>query len=135
MLELPIRVPEAEQQRADQRPRPVLVPAEAGHHAVGGALVLDLRHRPLAGLVGRVGALRDHAIQPGALEDVEPSSRDRRIRRGRREMDRFRRVLGQPFEPRATLGEGPVPEVVVTLGQAVEGDERCRRCGGQHSHP
>ena len=33
--------------------RAVLVPAEPGHHAVGGALVLDLEHRPLAGLVRR----------------------------------------------------------------------------------
>ena len=41
-----------EQQRPDVRPGPVLVPPEPGHHAVGGALVLDLEHRPLARLVG-----------------------------------------------------------------------------------
>ena len=53
-------------------PGPVLVPAEPGHDAVGRALVLDLEHRPLARLVRRVEALGDDAVEPGALEPVEP---------------------------------------------------------------
>ena len=131
----PSRVPEAEEQRADQRPGPVLVPAEAGHHAVGGADVLDLRHRSLAGLVGRIGALRDHPVQPRALEDIEPSAGDRRVGRGRREMHRFGRIAGQLLEPSAAFGEGAVAKVVVALGQAVEGDEGCRRGRGEHPDP
>src|SRR3972149_6028998 len=50
-------VEEAEQQRPDERAWTVLVPAEAGHHAVRRALVLDLRHGTSAGLVRRVGRL------------------------------------------------------------------------------
>ena len=47
---------------------PVLVPAEAGDDAVGGARVLDLDHRALAGLIRPVDRLGDHAVEPGALE-------------------------------------------------------------------
>ena len=92
VLELPVGVPQAEEQRADQRARPVLVPAEAGDHAVGGAGVLDLRHRPLARLVRAVGALGDHAVEAGALEDVEPVAGDRRIGGRRRQAHRFGRI-------------------------------------------
>ena len=51
MVEGAVVVEQPEQQRPDVRARPVLVPAEAGDDAVGRALVLDLEHRPLAGLV------------------------------------------------------------------------------------
>ena len=57
-------VVQPEQQRADHRARPVLVPAEAGHDAVRRALVLDLDHLPLAGQVAEVAGLRDHPVQP-----------------------------------------------------------------------
>ena len=45
-------VVEARAAASRRRPCRVLVPAEAGHDAVGGAHVLDLQHRALAGLVG-----------------------------------------------------------------------------------
>ena len=60
--------------------RPALVPAEAGDDAVGGARVLDLDHRALAGLVRAVSRLRDDAVEAGAFEAREPvdaPSRDR----------------------------------------------------------
>ena len=72
MLELAGVVPQPEQQRADHRARSVLVPAEARHHAVRGAQVLDLGHLALAGQVAQLGALGDHPIQAGSLEDLEP---------------------------------------------------------------
>ena len=59
MVERALVVVQAEQQRADVRARAVLVPAEAGDDAVGGALVLDLEHRALARLVRRVEPLGD----------------------------------------------------------------------------
>ena len=58
-----------------------LVPAVAGDHAVGGALVLDLEHGPLVGLVGAVQRLGDDAVEAGALELLEPVLRGRRRRR------------------------------------------------------
>ena len=48
-------VEQAEQERADRLGPALdaaLVPAQAGDDAIGGALVLDLQHRPLARLVG-----------------------------------------------------------------------------------
>ena len=73
-------VVEAEQQRADQLAGAVLVPAEAGDDAVGGAHVLDLQHRALARLVRAARRLGDHAVEPGALEAVEPVGGERRDR-------------------------------------------------------
>ena len=92
---------EAEQQRAD-RLAIGLVDAVAGEHAVGGADVLDLRHHALVGLVGEVGPLGDHAVQPGALEVLEPLLRDRRVARDRRDVDR--RLARRPAPARAPRG-------------------------------
>ena len=79
MVELAVVVVQPEQQRPDVRARAVLVPAEAGDDAVGGALVLDLQHRPLARLVLLVELLRDDAVEAGALEPVEPVRGERPV--------------------------------------------------------
>ena len=73
-------VVEPEQQRADERVLAALVPAEAGDHAVGGALVLDLQHHALARRVGERLGLRHHAVEAGAFEPLEPVGGDARDR-------------------------------------------------------
>ena len=75
MLEVAGIVVEAEQQRADGRALAVLVPAEAGDDAVAFALVLDLEHDPLVGLVEPRCLLGDDAVEAGALEAPEPVGR------------------------------------------------------------
>src|SRR5207244_8874293 len=57
VLELPLVVPQSQQQRSNQGAGPVLVPSETGHHAIGGAQVLDLGHLALARLLWLVGWL------------------------------------------------------------------------------
>src|SRR3989442_10412863 len=94
-----ILVIEAEQERADHRAGAVLVPAEAGDHAVGGARVFDLDHRALAGAVGRVQTLRHDAVEPGPLEATEPVLREGAIARGRREGHWRYRVCQRLREP------------------------------------
>ena len=79
MVERAFVVVEAEQQRADDA-FAVLVPPESGHHAVGGPRVLDLEHRPLAGLVGGIVRLRDHPVETRALETLQPVDRRDRDR-------------------------------------------------------
>ena len=69
-------------------PGSVLVPAEPRHHAVGGALVLHLHHRPLARAVAAVEALGHDAVQAGALEAIEPVQRHRPIGGRGREVHR-----------------------------------------------
>ena len=64
MVERALVVEQAQQQRPDVRARAVLVPAEPGDDAVGGALVLDLEHRPLAGLVGPSSRLATTPSRP-----------------------------------------------------------------------
>ena len=63
VVQVALVVEQPEQQRPDVRAGPVLVPPEPGHDAVGGALVLDLEHRPLARQVGAVEPLGDDAVE------------------------------------------------------------------------
>ena len=98
-------VVEPEQQRADQRAGALLVPAEAGDHAVGGAHVLHLEHRALARLVGGVARLGDHAVEAGALEAVEPVARRPRGRACRASGARGGAASRAP--PRAARGAPP----------------------------
>jgi hypothetical protein len=62
MIEAAVVAVQPEEQRPNVRARAVLVPAEAGDDAIGGALMLDLQHRPLARLVGVRQLLRDDAV-------------------------------------------------------------------------
>ena len=78
-MQPPLRVVEAEQERTHQLTRAVLVPAEAGHHAVRGAGVLHLDHGALARLVRRRLVFGDHAVEAGALEPMEPLVGERAI--------------------------------------------------------
>src|SRR5207253_662563 len=81
MVERVIVIVQAEQERADHRAGALLVPAEAGNHAISRALVLHLDHRALPGAIGRVEPLCHDTIQPGALDAAEPVRRKRSIAR------------------------------------------------------
>ena len=48
------------------------MPAESGDDAVAVALVLDLEHDALVGLVRAVGGFGDDAVEAGAFEAVKP---------------------------------------------------------------
>src|SRR6185312_11400015 len=65
-----------------------LVPTEAGHYALGRALVLHFDHRPLAGQIDAGFQLRNHPVQAGALEARQPVERDLPVTRARRDIDR-----------------------------------------------
>jgi hypothetical protein len=102
-----------------------LVPAEPGHHAVGGAGVLDLEHGPLARLVRRVGRLGDQPVQPGALEEVEPLRGDVGVLGDRGEVH----ALVGPHNLLQRVAPLPVRHVEqhgVVDRQQVERDERGR---------
>ena len=134
MLELPLVVPQSQKQRSNQGARPVLVPSETGHHAVGGAQVLDLGHLALAGQIWLVGALGDHPVEPCSLEVIEPVLRGGGIFRGGSEMDRWRR-LGQDLQEVApALRERRRAQVLGSIGQAVESHVGGRRLARQHRH-
>ena len=70
----PAVVVEAEEERADEGlfVSAIFVPAEACDDAVAVALVLDLQHGALVGLVGAGEWLGDDAVEAGALEAAEP---------------------------------------------------------------
>jgi len=133
-MEVSVVVEEAQQKRSDVRSGPVLVPPEPRHHAVGSALVLDLEHRPLAWLAGRIEALGDHAVQPRALEPLEPVGCLRPVGRRRREVDRRAHARQRCLEQGAPLRLGHLAQVAVSKGQQIPRHERGRRLRGQHPH-
>ena len=112
-MERPGVVVEAQQQRPDVGSRPVLVPPKPGHHTVRRALVLDLEHRPLAGLVGRIEPLRDDSVESGALETLEPIGRGRPVAGRRRQVDGRLGVAEDGLEARASLALRDRPQVLV----------------------
>ena len=121
--------------RADQVVT-ALVGAVAGDDAVGGALVLDLGHGALVGLVGAVELLGDQAVEPGALELGEPL----RPRRSRSVVAGVRWIgacasASACSSSGAALAERPPGEVVVAQRQQVEGHELRRRLDRQLLHP
>jgi hypothetical protein len=134
VLQVPLAVPQAQQQRADESSRAVLVPPEAGDDTVGGALVLDLGHRPLPRGVRIRRSLGDHAVEAGTLEHLEPSLCDGRIGGRGGELDRFGGIADELLEALTPLTERGVAQVIGSIGQAVEGDEGGGRLLGQHLH-
>ena len=96
-----------------------------GDDAIGGARVLDLEHRALAGLIRAVFRLRDHAVEARALESLQPFGGDVAIARHRCEIDRRRRRL------RAAVSSASTPLALRAIHdrraidrQQVEADER-----------
>ena len=126
MVERALVVVEPEQQRADVGARAVLVPAEPGHDAIGGALVLDLEHRPLAGLVGRIEPLRDDAVEPRALEPLEPVGRGRAVPGRRRQVDRRLGVAEDGLEAGSAFALRDRAQVVVAEREEVPRHEARR---------
>ncbi len=94
MLQRTACVIQAEQQGTDRFALAILVPAEAGHHAVAVALVLDLQHGAFVRLVDAVDRLRHHAVQARAFKALKPVGGDRAVASGGRLVD-GRRGLGQ----------------------------------------
>ena len=126
-------VEQAEEQRADHASG--LVPAEAGHRAVGGPLVLDLGHDAFAFPVGGVGSLGHHAVEPGPLEAREPVGGHGGVGGRRRHVDGRGAVAEGLFEQATADREGLAPQVPSVQGEEVEGHERRRGAVRQHRHP
>ena len=123
MVERALVVIQAQQQRPDVGSRPVLVPPETGDDAVRGALVLDLEHRPLAWLVGRVEPLGDDPVKTGALEVPEPVGGGGAIARGRGQVDGWPCRAEDALEPFPPLALRDLAQVLVVEGQQIPGDE------------
>src|SRR5437764_987962 len=84
MMEQSGIVVEPKQQRADNRP--VLRVAEPADDAVGGALLLDLDHRPLARAVFEIGALGDDSVERAAAA-LQPTDRHVPVAGHRRQLE------------------------------------------------
>src|SRR5581483_9914160 len=103
----------------------------AADDAIDGAQVLHLDHRAHAGLVRAVEPLRDDAVEPGALEALEPVLRQVAVARRRREVRGRADARERALEPRAALREERTAQVVSAVREEVEGDERRGRLRGE----
>src|SRR5262245_40189518 len=133
VVQRPLVVVQTEEQRPDAVA--VLVGPEAGDDAVGGALVLDLEPGAFVLAVLARARLGDNPVETGALELLEPLGCDLRVLGHRGDVDRRRCAAQHLLEPAAPLGDRPRPEVVVALGEEIEGDEARRCLGGQLRDP
>ncbi len=115
-------VVQAEEQRTD-RIASALVPAKAGDDAVGGARELHLDHRALPRLISEAGGLGDDAVEPGALEVLEPVLRLRAVTRHGSQVNGRRCARQQLFQRRAPRALRLVHQAAAGDGQRVEGDE------------
>src|SRR5688500_18168146 len=96
-------VVETQEQRADGV-RAALVPSETGDDAVGGARVLYLEHRALAGHVRLIVRLCNDTIEPCAFEPLQPLGRQFSIASDRCEIHGRCDVPKQAFERAAAIG-------------------------------
>ena len=96
--------------------------------------MLDLHPQPLAGHVGSIPCLGDHAVEPRSLELLEPLFGRFRVTRVRSQKDRLLHALEQLLEPRSPFAEGLLAQVVRSLREQVEGDEPRRRYLAEHAN-
>src|SRR2546428_142830 len=81
-------VVEAEQQRANSRALPVLVPSKTANDTIAIALVLHFEHNALVGFIRFRNRLRYDAVKTRALKASKPIRSNGEVSRCRRQMDR-----------------------------------------------
>ena len=109
--------------------------AVARHHHVGGALVLDLEHRACVRLVRRTQRLRDHPVEAGALELLEPALCLAGVRGRAGEVDRTGEPTQLFLEARPAGRERLTEQGLVTEGEGVEHHVGGGRLLGEHVDP
>src|SRR5271170_7211729 len=77
MLQRARIVEQTEQQRTDSRAGASFVPSKSRHDAIAVALMLDLEHHALVGLIGAGNRLGHYAVEARAFKALEPIRRDR----------------------------------------------------------
>jgi hypothetical protein len=119
VIEMPVLVVEAEQERRD-RLSAALLPADPCHHAIRRLVRFDLDDAvPRAGEVGQPELLRDHAVEARGLERPQPLGSLLDVVGDRRQLETLADLLqlGAPLLDRALVQLPSLPE------QQVEGDE------------
>ena len=132
LVQAPVGVEEPQDHRADERPRAVLVPAKARENAVHRAFVLHLDHRALARLVAVAPRLRDDAVEPRALEALEPLLGDGSVVGDGGDVHRSLRVAEDVLQQGAALLERGGRQVFVAEREQVPQDDGRRGLLGQH---
>src|ERR1700687_4346303 len=115
---------EAEQKGADRVAIASFVPSKAGHDAIAVALMLDLEHHALVGLIGAGNRLGHNPVEAGAFKPPEPIRRHTRFTRCGSQMDWRARAFKDRLQLFAPLLERFAPPIAVPFAEQVEKDYR-----------
>ena len=115
-------VVKTEEKGTDFLARRFFVPAESGDYAVTVALVLDLEHCALVGLIGKIDWLGYDTVETGSFEALEPIESCVSISCSRGDVDgRFGR-LEQCFQFRPALLKRGVAKIALAVAEKIEED-------------
>ena len=115
-------VVEAQEKGTDLFASGIFVPAESGDDAIAVALVFDLEHYALVGLVGEIYGLGYYAIESSAFETVEPVDGGTTVSCRRRDVDWRLGGFEQRFQFGATFLEWRGAEVPLSFAKKIEED-------------
>ena len=136
MLELPVVVVEAEQERTDRGTLPALVPPKACDDAVAVALVLDLQHRAFVGFVQPRLLLGHDAVETRTLEAAKPVGGHGTIaRRGRQMQGRRRRPASTDSRADRRSANGAPRRSTSPSASRSKNTIDAGICCGEHFHP
>ena len=131
MLQRAAVVVKAKQQRTDRGTSAFLVPAEAGDDAVAVALVLDLEHDALVGLIDAGDGFGDNAVETSAFEAAEPVDGTLRSRVAGVMWMGGAAVASSDSSSARRFSKGSLAEVVFAFAEQVEEDEGGGRLLGE----
>src|SRR5262249_1119706 len=125
---------QAQQQRSNGTLVAVLMPAKTGNDTIAIALVFDLEHDTLVGLVNACERLRDNTIESRTFESAKPVCCDAQFSGCGRDVN-WRQCRcqdrSQLCEP---LFKGQTSQVPVPLAQHIKKYNRRRNLLGEHFH-
>src|SRR5262245_29803985 len=100
------------------------MPAKAGNDTIALALVLDLEHHALVGLVRSQNRLGDDAVETSALKATKPVRRYARIAGCGRQV--YRQCCGrkQRCQHYPTILERHLPQISISFAEKVEKHDR-----------
>src|SRR5881409_3715800 len=110
------------------------MPAESCYHAIGSARVFHLDHGALARLIRGVRRLRDHSVQAGAFEPLEPLRSRPPVFCHGRQVERWADLRKQPLAAKTSKATNEAGVACASL--ATRDAAGCRRiCSASKSRP
>src|SRR5215468_756645 len=99
------------------------MPAEPGDHAIAVALVLDLQHHALVGLVGACEWLGHDTVETCAFKSAKPIRRGFHVARGWGQMQRWSGRGEKGFQFATSAFKRYTAQIAIVPAQQIEEDD------------